>query len=50
MGIEARQQIKETGERGLILAEVGIALGAFFIIAIACYFFAIVMVGASASG
>ena len=50
MGIEARQQIKETGERGLILAEVGIALGAFFTIAIACYFFAIVMVGASAGG
>ena len=46
----ARQQIKETGERGLILADVGIALGAFFTVALACYFLAIVLVGASAGG
>jgi len=37
-------------ERGLILADVGIALGAFFTVALACYFLAIVLVGASASG
>src|SRR5215469_5778684 len=37
MGTAARQQIKETGERGQTLADVGIALGAFFTIALACW-------------
>jgi uncharacterized membrane protein len=46
----ARQEIKKTGERGMAAADAGFALGLFFSVVMAIWFFAVLLAMAAAGG